>query len=93
MHKGIVSGSNIFLWHESDNINKKVISKISVDSNFMLTSLVQDYVHWHCSIDYCVKLILIDENLCENWFYFTLKWFLLNSFDSFEDMCLEEIYK
>ena len=38
--KGIVSDSNnIFLWHESEDINKKmVISKISVDSNYMFSS-------------------------------------------------------
>ena len=30
--------------------------------------------------DYCMKSILIKETLCENCFYFTLKWFLLNSF-------------
>ena len=27
---------------------------------------MHDYVHWHRSIDYCVELILIDKNLCEN---------------------------
>ena len=46
------------------------------------------YVHWHCSIDYSVKLNLVDENLSENCFYFTLKWFLLNSFG--ESCFLEE---
>ena len=34
--------------------------------------VMHDYVHWHCHIDCCVKLILVDENLCENYFYFTL---------------------
>ena len=55
-------------------LTKKVISRISVDSNFMFR---HDYVHWHYSIDSCVKLILIDENLCENLYenclFFTLK--------------------
>ena len=27
---------------------------------------MHDYVHWHCPIDYCVKLILLGKNLCEN---------------------------
>ena len=36
---------------------------------------MHDYVHWHCS--YCDKLILVDENLCENCSYFTLILFLL----------------
>ena len=37
--KGIVSDfNNIFLWHKSEDINnKKVISKISVDSNLTFT--------------------------------------------------------
>ena len=25
---------------------------------------MHDYVHWHCSIDYCVKLSLVYEILC-----------------------------
>ena len=33
----------------------KVISKISVDLNFLCLQLMHDYVYWHCSIDYCVK--------------------------------------
>ena len=59
MVKGIVSDCNIFLWHESEDINKtkknpnkqtnqkkkkkKVISKISVDSNFTFTSYAWFY--------------------------------------------------
>ena len=36
--KEMVSGSdNIFLWNESKILTKKVISKISVDSNFAFT--------------------------------------------------------
>ena len=35
-----------------------------------------DYVHWHCSINYCVKLCLVNETLCGDC---SLKWFLLNS--------------
>ena len=32
---------------------------------------IHDYVHWHCSINYSVKLILIrKENLCKNRFLF-----------------------
>ena len=38
--KGIVSDSNnIFLWHESEDVNKKkLISKISINSNFTFSS-------------------------------------------------------
>ena len=93
--------TNIFLWNESDDINnnnnnkkekkKKVISKMPVDSTFMFTSLMHDYVHWNCSIHYCIRLILINETSCENCSYFTLKWFLFNSSG---EMCfLEESYK
>ena len=39
--------------------------------------VMRDIVHWHCSIDHCVKLIPIDKKLCENCFYFTLKLILL----------------
>ena len=42
-----------------------VISKISVDFNLTFTSFMHDYVHWHCSINYCVKLSLINETLCK----------------------------
>ena len=56
--------------------------------------VINDYVHWHCSIDFFVKSSLIDETLSENYFYFTLimKWFLLNSFG---EMCFleEELQK
>ena len=38
---------------------------------------VHDYVHWCCSIDCRVKLILGHENLWKNCAYFTLKWFPL----------------
>ena len=37
--KWIFSDSNnIFLWHESEDINKKLISEISVDFQFSFTS-------------------------------------------------------
>ena len=49
-------------------------SKISVDSN---VTFIMHYVHWHCSIDYCVIksiraiLCYVGDTLCENCFYFT----------------------
>ena len=36
--KGIFSDSNVFMWLKSGDINKKVISKISLDSTFSFTS-------------------------------------------------------
>ena len=57
--KGIfIDSNNIFLWYDSEDINrkKKRISKISVDSNFTFSSYA-----WLCNvyfiapIDYCAK--------------------------------------
>ena len=51
-------GMNQKLW------TKKVYLyfQISVDFNIRLRlKVMHDYVHWHCSIDYCVKLCLVDE--------------------------------
>ena len=90
--KGIVSDSNnIFVWHDSEDINRmRSFPKFHLIPILCL-QVMHDCVDWHCSTDYCVKLILVDENLCENCFYFSLKWFLLNSFG---EMCfLEESYK
>ena len=56
--------NNIILWHESEDINKKVYSKFSVDSNFTFTSYAQLCVI-HCSIDYCVELIIAEKFLCK----------------------------
>ena len=50
--KGIVSDSNIiFLWPESEDMNKKVFH----------LQVMHDYVQFYCSIDYSVKLILVDQ--------------------------------
>ena len=43
--KGMVSDSNIFLWHKAEVNKKKVISKISVDPNFTFTSYA-----WLCAL-------------------------------------------
>ena len=29
-------------------------------------------LYWHCSLDYCVKLVFVNETSCKNCFYFTL---------------------
>ena len=52
MVKGVFSDSNnIILWHKSeDTKQKKLISKISVDSNFTFSS--HDYVCFIAPIDY-----------------------------------------
>ena len=59
-------------------MNQKTQTKKKLFLKFQLIPILHlqvmhDYVHWHCSIDYCVKLILINKNLCENCFYFTPK--------------------
>ena len=68
----------------------KIISRISVDSNFTFTSYAWSWV-FHCSIDYCVELIIVDDNFCEDCSHFILKWFQPNSFG---EICfLEKSYK
>ena len=59
----IFSDSNDFLWHESYDINKnknKNKKKAYFQNfswyQFFIYELMHDYVHWHCSIDYCVKV-------------------------------------
>ena len=56
-------------------LNLNMVMKIYGDKIFekVIKVVMYDYVHWHCSIDYCVKISLIDKNLCENCIYFTLK--------------------
>ena len=84
--------NNIFLWHESEDINqkkKKIISKISFDSNFTFTSYA-----W-LSLALLQRLLcligLVDETLGENALISLSNFFLFNSFG---EMCfLEESYK
>ena len=53
--------NNIFLWHGSENINKEIsFTKFQLIPISCL-QVVHEYVHWHCSIDYCVKLIVVDK--------------------------------
>ena len=78
------------------DVNQKIWTKKKKIQKFQLISILclqvmHDNVHWHCSIDYCIKLILVDENLSENCSYFSLKWFLLNTFG--EIYFLQESYK
>ena len=79
--KGIVSDStNIFLWHESNDMKKKmVIIKISVNSNFTFTSYA-----WLCALtllhrllcfkiksrrqDFMRKLLLFHTEIISAWF-------------------------
>ena len=55
------------------DMNQKILTKKWLFPNFQLIPILHlqvmhDNGHWHCSIDYCVKLILVDETLCENCF-------------------------
>ena len=54
--KGIVTDSNnVFLWHESEDINKKSLFpkfQLIPSSNFQV---MHDYVCFIAPIDYCVK--------------------------------------
>ena len=58
--KGITSDSNIFLYGMNQKMLLKKKEKKSLLPKFKLISIlhlqvVHDCVHWHCSIDYCVK--------------------------------------
>ena len=56
--------------------NWKEVKRIFSDSNNILLwrelhlQVMHDCVHWHCSIDYYVKLSLVDETLCKKMFSF-----------------------
>ena len=62
---------SVILKHLFYGMNQKITSKQADFENF---SLFQYYiyklcmicVHWHCSIDYSVKLSLVDETLCKH---------------------------
>ena len=64
--KGIfIDSNNIFLWHESEDINiKSLLPKFQLIPILRL-QVMHDYVHWYCSIGYCVKLSLIYKTLCK----------------------------
>ena len=50
----------------SEDINiKSLLPKCQLMPSVRL-QVMHDYVHWHCSIDYCVKLSLVDETLFKN---------------------------
>ena len=85
------------VWHESDCNTHILLSKsFSITRNFSWFQFIFTSYAWlsafeHCSIDYCGELILVDKNLCENFSFFTLKWFPRNSFG---EMCtLDECYR
>ena len=65
------SDSNNFLWHDSEDINKKAY--------FQNFSWFQFYVFKLCvivaPIDYRVELSLLNKTFCENCCNFILKWF------------------
>ena len=56
MLKGIVSDSNnnFLLQQLEDNDEKRLFPKFQFIPIFRL-QVMHDYVHWYCSIDYCVK--------------------------------------
>ena len=57
-------------------MNQKMLRKIKFPKFQLIPILrlqvMHDYVHWYCPINYCVKLILVDENVCKN--CFTSRW-------------------
>ena len=69
--KGIVSDSNnIFWWHESEDIyTERIFLKFQLIP-ISCFQVMHDYVYNQCFIDYCAKLIAIDDNLCQNCSHF-----------------------
>ena len=60
----VSDSNNIFSLHESEDIlEKKIISKISVDSNFYVCKLCMVMCKVLLHLDYCVKLSLINETM------------------------------
>ena len=64
--KGIVSDSNNNIFHD---MNQMIPTKKKEKKNHLIhLQVMHDYVHWYFSIDYCVRLILVNGALHENWF-------------------------
>ena len=56
MFKGIFSDSNnIFLWNESEDINKKILNPKFQFIPILCFQVTHDYVCFIAPIDYCVK--------------------------------------
>ena len=62
--KGIASD---FLTTSFYDIHQKILTKKGYFKNFSFPILrlqvTDDYVHWHCSMDYCVKSSLVDKTM------------------------------
>ena len=82
--KGIVSDSNnIFSWHESEDINKKILfPKFQLIQNLHF-QVMHDYVWFIAFIDYCVEWSLVCETFLWKLLLFHTKmilvWFLWGS--------------
>ena len=57
--------NNLFLWCESKDMSKKTLLQKFQLIPILRFQAMHGYVHWHCSIDYCVKLNLGDKTLCK----------------------------
>ena len=51
-----------FYDESEDILTKKLLAKFQVIPILHL-QVIHDYMHWHCSIEYCIKLSLVDETL------------------------------
>ena len=54
--KGIFSDSNIFLWHESEDVNKKCLFPKFQLIPILRFPVMHDYVYFTAPIDYCVDM-------------------------------------
>ena len=72
--KGIFSDSNnIFLWHESEDINKKILFPKFQLIPIVRFQVMHDYVCFIAPIDYCAEQSLVYKNFCENCSHFIMK--------------------
>ena len=57
--------NNFFLWCKSEDMNKKRPFPKFWLIQILCLQVMHDYscMHWHCPIDYCVKLSLVDKAL------------------------------
>ena len=50
-----IDSNNTFLWHESEDMNRKILLPKFQLIPILRLQVMHDYVYWHCSIDYCLN--------------------------------------
>ena len=86
-HQVFSDSSSIILWHELEDMNKKVYLQNFSWFQFYVSKLCMIYMCFIAPIDYCIKLSLVYETFCKICSHFILKWFQPNAS---EEMCFSE---